>query len=118
MTVQRTMKIIDLSKTIQYNPGDPFFMKVKIKHKPHRKSRWLIRAFGLPFRLFPKKFSGWADDEIKKNIKEFNKVNCERMNIYVDENRINQKNHHLAYQLSIKTLLVLFKNTRIVQVKM
>ena len=60
------MKIIDLSKTIQYNAGDPFFMKVKIKHKAHRKSRWLIRAFGLPFRLFPKKFSGWADDEIKK----------------------------------------------------
>ncbi|MEM9821499.1 MAG: cyclase family protein [Bacteroidota bacterium] len=60
------MRIIDLSKTIQYNPGDPFFMKVKVKHKPHRKSRWLIRAFGLPFRLFPKKFVGWADDEIQK----------------------------------------------------
>ena len=60
------MKIIDLSKTIQYNPGDPFFMKVKIKHKPHHKSRWLIRAFGLPFRLFPKIFHGWADDEIRK----------------------------------------------------
>ena len=41
-------------------------MKVKIKHKPHRKSRWLIRAFGLPFRLFPKVFHGWADDEIRK----------------------------------------------------
>ena len=24
------MKIIDLSKTIQYNAGDPFFMKVKL----------------------------------------------------------------------------------------
>ena len=52
------MKIIDLSKTIQYNAGDPFFMKVKIKHKAHRKSRWLIRAFGLPFRLFPKNSVG------------------------------------------------------------
>lgn len=60
------MKIVDLSKTIAYNPGDPFFMKVKIKHKAHRKSRWLIRAFGLPFRLFPKVFQGWADDEIRK----------------------------------------------------
>ncbi|MEW7291059.1 cyclase family protein [Aquimarina sp. 2304DJ70-9] len=60
------MKIIDLSKTIQYNPGDPFFMKVKIKHKPHRKAKWLIRYLGLPFRLFPKGFIGWADDSIKK----------------------------------------------------
>jgi len=60
------MKIIDLSKTIQYNPNDPFFMKVKIKHKTHKKSKWLVRFLGLPFRLFPKKFVGWADDEIKK----------------------------------------------------
>lgn len=60
------MKIIDLSKTIQYNPGDPFFMKVKIKHKPHRKARWLIRYLGLPFRLFPKNFIGWADDSIQQ----------------------------------------------------
>ncbi len=60
------MKIIDLSKTIQYNPGDPFFMKVKIKHKPHKKSRLLIRLLGLPFKLFPQKFLGWADDEIRK----------------------------------------------------
>lgn len=60
------MKIIDLSKTIQYNPGDPFFMKVKIKHKAHKKARWLIRYLGLPFKLFPKNFVGWADDTIKK----------------------------------------------------
>lgn len=60
------MKIIDLSKTIQYNSGDPFFMKVKIKHKPHRKARWLIRYLGLPFRLFPKNFIGWADDSIQQ----------------------------------------------------
>ncbi|MEO0470938.1 MAG: cyclase family protein, partial [Bacteroidota bacterium] len=58
--------IIDLSKTIQYNAGDPFFMKVKIEHKIHRKSRWLVRLLGLPFRLFPQKFAGWADDEIRK----------------------------------------------------
>lgn len=69
------MKIIDLSKTIQYNPDDPFFMKVKVKHKSHKQAKWLIRfmgvAFkqkflGLPFRLFPQHFEGWADDEIKK----------------------------------------------------
>ena len=60
------MKIIDLSKTIQYNPKDPFFLKVKIKHKPHKRARWIIRFLGLPFRLFPKHFIGWADDEIKK----------------------------------------------------
>ncbi|MEO1261490.1 MAG: cyclase family protein [Bacteroidota bacterium] len=60
------MKIIDLSKPIQYNPGDPSFMKVKIKHKPHKKAKWLLRIFGLPFRLFPKGFVGWADDSIQK----------------------------------------------------
>jgi hypothetical protein len=43
------MKIIDLSKPIQYNKNDPWFMKVKIKHKPHRKAKWLIRVLGLPF---------------------------------------------------------------------
>ena len=60
------MKIIDLSKPIQYNPGDPSFMKVKIKHKAHKKAKWLLRIFGLPFRLFPKGFVGWADDSIQK----------------------------------------------------
>ncbi len=60
------MNIIDLSKTIQYNPGDPYFMKVKIRHIPHKKARWLIRLFGLPARLIPKDFKGWADDTITK----------------------------------------------------
>ena len=32
----------------------------------------------------------FSEDEIKKGIKEFNKVNCEKMNIYVDENKIKQ----------------------------
>lgn len=58
--------IIDLSKPIQYNANDPWFMKVKIKHKPHRKAKWLIRVLGLPFKLFPKNFIGWADDTIQK----------------------------------------------------
>lgn len=60
------MKIIDLSKPIQYNKDDPWFMKVKIKHKPHKKAKWLIRLLGLPFKLFPKNFEGWADDTIVK----------------------------------------------------
>jgi len=60
------MKVIDLSKPIQYNPGDPRFMKVKIKHKPHKKAKWLLRLFGLPKRLFPKDWEGWADDTIQK----------------------------------------------------
>ena len=60
------MTIIDLSKPIRYNKNDPWFMKVKIKHKPHRKAKWLIRFLGLPFRLFPKNFIGWADDTIQK----------------------------------------------------
>jgi len=60
------MKIIDLSKPIKYNKSDPWFMRVKIKHKPHRKAKWLIRIFGLPLKLFPKNFIGWADDTIQK----------------------------------------------------
>ncbi len=60
------MKIIDLSKPIKFNKSDPWFMKVKIKHKPHEKSKWLIRFLGLPLKLFPKGFNGWADDTIKK----------------------------------------------------
>ncbi|MFP3981080.1 MAG: cyclase family protein [Desulfobacterales bacterium] len=57
--------IIDLSKSIRYNPGDPGFMRIKIKHRPHRKGGWLVRLLGLPFRMFPKGFHGWADDTIK-----------------------------------------------------
>lgn len=57
--------IIDLSKPIQYNASDPWFMRVKIKHKSHRKARWLIRFLGLPFKLFPPGFLGWADDTIQ-----------------------------------------------------
>lgn len=60
------MKIIDLSKPIKYNKSDPWFMRVKIKHKPHKKAKWILRAFGLPRRLYPKGFEGWADDTIKK----------------------------------------------------
>lgn len=60
------MKIIDLSKSIQYNESDPWFMQVKIKHKAHKKSKKLLKAFGLPENLYPKGFEGWADDTIKQ----------------------------------------------------
>lgn len=60
------MKIIDLSKTVQYNKKDPWFMRIRIRNYPHRKSLFLIKYFlGLPRRLMPKKFQGWADDKIK-----------------------------------------------------
>jgi len=59
-------KIIDLSKTIAYKKEDPWFMRIKVKHFAHAKSLFLIRfVLGLPKRLFPKKFKGWADDKIK-----------------------------------------------------
>lgn len=60
-------RIVDLSKTIEYKKADPWFMRIKIKHKPHRKAFVLIRYFlKLPAKLFPKDFVGWADDTIKK----------------------------------------------------
>ncbi len=58
--------IIDLSKLIKYRQDDPFYMKVKIKNKPHKKSRLLIRFLGLPLRLFPAGWPGWADDMISQ----------------------------------------------------
>jgi kynurenine formamidase len=58
-------RLIDLSKPIRYNANDPWYMRVKIKHKTHSQARWLIRFLGLPFRLFPKYFTGWADDTIQ-----------------------------------------------------
>ncbi len=64
MTGIKPKRIVDLSKEIAYNPQDPFFMRVKIKHHPHKKARWLVRMLGLPFGLFPKDFAGWADDTI------------------------------------------------------
>lgn len=60
------MSIVDLSKPIQYNPDDPGFMKVRIRHKTHKKSGWLLRFLGLPKRLFPKGFQGWANDTITR----------------------------------------------------
>lgn len=60
-------RIVDLSKTIEYKKSDPWFMRIKIKNKPHRKAFMLIRYFlKLPTKLFPKDFVGWADDTIKK----------------------------------------------------
>ncbi len=59
------MKIIDLSKTIRYDKKDPWFLRIKIKHKSHKKSLFLIRYFlGLKKKYFPKNWQGWADDKI------------------------------------------------------
>ncbi|MFD2031178.1 hypothetical protein ACFSKM_14460 [Ancylobacter dichloromethanicus] len=41
-------------------------MRVKVKHHPHGRARWLVRLLGLPFRLFPLDFDGWADDTITR----------------------------------------------------
>jgi len=62
----RPSRIVDLSKEITENRQDPFFMRVRIKHHRHNKARWLVRLLGLPFRLFPKDFAGWADDTITR----------------------------------------------------
>ena len=61
-------RIVDLSKIIENNKKDDSpFIRIKIKHKLHRQSKWLIKLVGrLPSRLFPKGFEGWADDTIKK----------------------------------------------------
>jgi kynurenine formamidase len=60
--------IIDLSRPIAYSKNDPFFMRVKIKHKPHWMGRWLVRYLGLPFRNMPKDFVGWADDSFTMGV--------------------------------------------------
>ena len=60
------MKIIDLSKTIEYQKSDPWFMRIKVMNKSHKQSRFLINRFlKLPKKLFPERFEGWADDKIK-----------------------------------------------------
>ena len=43
------MQVIDLSKPIRFNSGDPFFMRVRVKHKPHWMAKALVRLLGLPF---------------------------------------------------------------------
>lgn len=59
-------RILDLSKEIFDNREDPFFMRVRIRHHAHARARWLIRLLGLPFKLFPSDFAGWADDTITR----------------------------------------------------
>jgi len=60
------MQIIDLSKTVKDNPKAPFFLRIKIKKNNRSRVRWMVRALGLPFKLMPKDFDGWADETIKK----------------------------------------------------
>ena len=50
------MKVIDLSKPIRFNRGDPRFMQVRVRHKPRYTAKLLVWLLGLPRRLFPKDF--------------------------------------------------------------
>jgi len=51
------MKIVDLSKTVEYKKTDPWFMRIKIKNKAHKKSLFIIKKFvGLPKKLMPEGF--------------------------------------------------------------
>lgn len=38
------MKVVDLSKAMEYTCNDPRFVHVKIKQKPHWISCWLMRV--------------------------------------------------------------------------
>ena len=38
------MKVIDLSKPIRFNRGDPRFMQVRIRHKPRWTAKLLVRV--------------------------------------------------------------------------
>ncbi|MEP5154617.1 cyclase family protein [Planktotalea sp.] len=60
------MQIIDLSKTVIDNPKAPFFLRIKIKANKRFMTKVMLRVLGLPFRLMPKDFEGWADDSIRK----------------------------------------------------
>ncbi|WP_334146545.1 cyclase family protein [Hyphomicrobium sp.] len=62
------MKVIDLSKPVRFNRDDPFFMRVKVRHKPHWMAKAFVRLLGLPFRLFPRDFAGWADDTVSLGV--------------------------------------------------
>lgn len=60
------MRVIDLSRPIEFNRDDPYFMRIRIRHKPHWQARWLVRLLGLPWRFMPRDFAGWADDTITR----------------------------------------------------
>ncbi len=56
--------MVDLSKEIKFSKNDPWYMRIKIKHKPHKKSMFLLKYFlGLNKKLLGD-FQGWADDKI------------------------------------------------------
>jgi len=62
------MKVIDLSKPVRHNSFDPFFMRVSVKHKPHKAAKLLVWLLGLPWRLFQRDFAGWADDTLRMGV--------------------------------------------------
>jgi kynurenine formamidase len=61
--------IIDLSKPIEYRKIDPWWMRIRVKRQDHRAGGLQIRfAFGLPKKLFPRGFIGWANDKISMGV--------------------------------------------------
>lgn len=58
------MRIVDLTKPIQFNEGDPAFMQVQIKHFAHAQAEAMLTQLGLTPDLYPPNFEGWADDLI------------------------------------------------------
>ncbi len=58
------MKIIDLSKEIYFNKQDPWYMRIKIKHKSHKKSHFLLKYYLKLNKNILGDFQGWADDKI------------------------------------------------------
>ena len=59
-------RIVDLSKTIRYDKRDPWWMRAKVSRVDHKLGGLQIRLFfGLPQKLFPKDFIGWAADTLK-----------------------------------------------------
>lgn len=62
------MRIIDLTKPIQNNRKDPFFMRIKIKHKSHFRGKMLLPFMGVNIFKLPLNFYGWADDKITMGV--------------------------------------------------
>ncbi len=62
-------KIVDLSKTIRFDRRDPWWMRAKVGKQGHMLGGIQIRLFfKLPYSLFPKGFTGWANDTLKMGV--------------------------------------------------
>jgi kynurenine formamidase len=62
-------KIIDLSKPIEYRKVDPWWMRIRVKRQSHKTGGFQIWfTTGLPKRLFPRGFTGWANDSVTMGV--------------------------------------------------